>query len=68
MSGPASEPVLPALVRGVSVVVGSDGEAHLAERPVVALCRCDRSQRAPWCDNTHKLLGAAPRRSGTERP
>jgi CDGSH-type Zn-finger protein len=46
----------PALVRGVDVVVGADGVATLARRPVVALCRCDASTRLPWCDGTHKRL------------
>ena len=31
-------------------------------RPVVAVCACARSQRAPWCDGTHKVVTAAARR------
>jgi CDGSH-type Zn-finger protein len=27
---------------------------HAVRRPVVALCRCHRSDRLPWCDSTHK--------------
>lgn len=46
----------PLLVRGASAWPDSDGDMHLVERPVVAVCRCDRSQRLPWCDGTHKLM------------
>ena len=47
----------PLLLRGAVEVVGEDGELIPVTRPVVALCRCGRSARAPWCDSTHKLLG-----------
>ncbi len=46
----------PRLVRGVDFVVDGTGSATPADRPVVALCRCDGSARTPWCDGTHKLL------------
>ena len=46
----------PLLVRGAIEVVGEAGEPIAADRPVVALCRCGKSTRAPWCDGTHKLL------------
>jgi CDGSH-type Zn-finger protein len=46
----------PRIVRGVDFVVDPDGEATKAERPAVAVCRCDASARKPWCDGTHKLL------------
>jgi CDGSH-type Zn-finger protein len=49
----------PALVRGASVVRDADGNAHEVTRPVVAVCVCGKSQRAPWCDGTHKVI---PRR------
>jgi CDGSH-type Zn-finger protein len=29
---------------------------HQATRPVVAVCTCERSQRMPWCDSTHKAV------------
>jgi len=44
------------LLRGAAHVVDEDGEQHAVVRPVVAVCRCDKSARAPWCDGTHKLL------------
>jgi len=49
----------PALVRGADEVIDQSGVAHPATRPVVAVCLCGRSQRAPWCDGTHKVVTAA---------
>jgi CDGSH-type Zn-finger protein len=46
----------PLLVRGAAAVVDEEGNEHPVTRPVVALCVCDRSQRKPWCDSTHKSI------------
>ncbi|HEX5988464.1 MAG TPA: CDGSH iron-sulfur domain-containing protein [Nocardioides sp.] len=46
----------PLLVRGATEIVDETGAAHAVERPVVAVCACDKSQRKPWCDGTHKVL------------
>ena len=46
----------PFLVRYADVVVTDDEQEHEVTRPVVALCTCERSQRMPWCDNTHKSV------------
>lgn len=46
----------PMLVRGARTVVDADGRSHPVERPVVAVCRCHRSSRLPWCDATHKVI------------
>lgn len=46
----------PALARHADVVVGEDGVEHAVTRPVVAVCTCGKSQRAPWCDSTHKSI------------
>lgn len=46
----------PVLARHADVVVDADGVEHAVTRPVVALCTCDRSQRKPWCDSTHKSV------------
>ena len=48
----------PWLVRGADAVVDDDGRSHPTSRTVVAVCACDKSQRAPWCDGTHKLIPA----------
>ncbi|KRA31177.1 MULTISPECIES: CDGSH iron-sulfur domain-containing protein [unclassified Nocardioides] len=44
----------PLLIRGADEVVGGDGTVGKVERPVVALCRCGRSERQPWCDASHR--------------
>lgn len=46
----------PLLVRGADAVRDADGRAHQVTRPVVAVCACDKSQRLPWCDGTHKVI------------
>lgn len=48
----------PVLVRGATSIAGPDGELHDVERPVVAVCACGFTQRAPWCDGTHKVAKA----------
>ncbi|MDQ1630319.1 MAG: hypothetical protein QOC80_291 [Frankiaceae bacterium] len=49
----------PLLVRGATSIYDPAGHEHAVTRSVVALCRCARSTRAPWCDGTHKLLKPA---------
>ena len=44
----------PLLIRGADEVVGIDGTVGTADRAVVALCRCGRSERLPWCDDSHR--------------
>ena len=46
----------PALVRGAHLVRDQQGREHPVTRPVVGVCMCGRSQRAPWCDGTHKFI------------
>lgn len=46
----------PLLVRGADHVIGEDGVPVPVTRPVVAVCVCEKSQRKPWCDGTHKLI------------
>jgi CDGSH-type Zn-finger protein len=52
----------PLLVRGADVVQDAAGTAHAVTRPVVAVCACDKSQRMPWCDGTHKAVARGRRR------
>jgi CDGSH-type Zn-finger protein len=55
----------PLLVRGPLRIVDQDGNEIPVEMKTVALCRCGRSGRKPFCDGTHKVAGwRAP--SGTE--
>lgn len=46
----------PLLVRGASTWPAPDGTPTPVTRPVVAVCRCEKSQRLPWCDGTHKFV------------
>jgi CDGSH-type Zn-finger protein len=47
----------PYLIRGNFVVCDQDGNEIESARPVVALCRCGKSQIRPFCDGTHKTIG-----------
>ncbi|MFE7547896.1 CDGSH iron-sulfur domain-containing protein [Streptomyces gardneri] len=44
----------PLLVEGPAEIVLPDGSVILCERPVVALCTCRRTLRAPFCDTSHR--------------
>lgn len=57
----------PMLVRGATAVIDDDGERHQVHRAVVAVCRCRKSGRLPWCDGTHKQL-TPERRPDAQRP
>lgn len=46
----------PLLVRGATSIQDVEGRVHAVRRPVVALCRCEKSSRLPWCDGTHKVI------------
>jgi CDGSH-type Zn-finger protein len=47
----------PYLIRGPFTLTDQDGNQIEVNRPVVALCRCGRSQNRPFCDGTHKAIG-----------
>ncbi|MEV4728044.1 MULTISPECIES: CDGSH iron-sulfur domain-containing protein [Micromonospora] len=47
----------PLLVRGDFALVTPDGRAIETRRGAVALCRCGRSGRKPFCDGTHRAVG-----------
>ena len=51
----------PVLVRGARSVQDAQGRVHESHRPVIALCRCEKSARLPFCDGTHKLLPESAR-------
>ena len=53
----------PTLVRRADAIIDADGTEHPVERPVVAVCECEKSQRLPWCDSTHKAMRRAALRS-----
>jgi CDGSH-type Zn-finger protein len=58
----------PILIRGPFTLTDQDGNAIATDRHTVALCRCGRSSRKPFCDGTHKLTGwrapSGPRAAG----
>jgi CDGSH-type Zn-finger protein len=47
----------PLLVRGPVELRDPSGAPISCERDPVALCRCGKSKRKPFCDGTHKLVG-----------
>ena len=46
----------PLLVRGDVTFVTQDGTRIEPGRATVALCRCGKSARKPFCDGTHKVV------------
>jgi len=46
----------PLLVRGDFELQDENGEPVDPRRGTIALCRCDRSARKPFCDGSHALL------------
>ena len=53
----------PLLVRGPFTLRDQDGSTIDVGRETVALCRCGRSRRKPFCDGMHKAVGF---RAGSE--
>jgi CDGSH-type Zn-finger protein len=47
----------PLLVRGPFVIVDQEGNEIEVRQRTVALCRCGRSRRKPFCDGMHKAVG-----------
>ncbi len=45
----------PLLVRGPVSLRDANGDDISVERKTIALCRCGRSSRKPFCDGSHKL-------------
>jgi len=51
----------PLVVQGDFSLVNADGTLIEHHGSAVALCRCGKSQRKPFCDDTHKLIRRGPR-------
>ncbi|HEU4974406.1 MAG TPA: CDGSH iron-sulfur domain-containing protein [Baekduia sp.] len=47
----------PLLVRGPFVLADQDGNEIEVRNRTIALCRCGRSRRKPFCDGMHKAVG-----------
>jgi CDGSH-type Zn-finger protein len=52
----------PLLVRGADEIVAADGTVAEVTRSVVAVCRCGRSERLPWCDASHRAKRRSKKR------
>ncbi|MFF5505009.1 CDGSH iron-sulfur domain-containing protein [Streptomyces roseolus] len=57
----------PLLVEGPVEIVMPDGRVVRCERPVLALCACRRTLRAPFCDTSHRYRERRPARRAVER-
>jgi len=55
----------PLLVRGPVQLVDPGGRPIPCQRDPIALCRCGKSKRKPFCDGTHKLVGFRASGSGS---
>lgn len=44
----------PLLIPGPMAFVDENGQEHMLEGKVIALCRCGRSANKPFCDGSHK--------------
>ena len=47
----------PLLVRGPFTLTDQDGNEIEVRNRTIALCRCGRSRRKPFCDGMHKAVG-----------
>jgi CDGSH-type Zn-finger protein len=47
----------PLLVRGPFVLVDQEGNEIEVRQRTIALCRCGRSRRKPFCEGMHKAVG-----------
>lgn len=47
----------PLLVRGPFTLCDQDGNEIEVHNRTIALCRCGRSRRKPFCDGMHKAVG-----------
>lgn len=71
-SAPAADVVItvcldgPLLVRGPVEILDADGTPIEPGRSTIALCRCGRSRRKPFCDGSHVV--ARFRSAGEPRP
>ncbi|MER5307522.1 CDGSH iron-sulfur domain-containing protein [Streptomyces sp. NPDC002773] len=59
----------PLLMEGPADIVMPDGSVVHCDRPMMALCTCRRSLRAPFCDTSHRpRLRRGSRTSTTRAP
>jgi CDGSH-type Zn-finger protein len=58
----------PILVRGPFTLLDQDGNEIETHQKTIALCRCGRSARKPFCDGTHKATGWRADSGAQQRP
>ncbi|MEU2507367.1 CDGSH iron-sulfur domain-containing protein [Streptomyces sp. NPDC007863] len=58
----------PLLVEGPAEIVMPDGTVIRCDRPVMALCMCRRSLRAPFCDTSHRRRARRRARGPAGKP
>ena len=46
----------PYVIRGPVVLQDQDGTSITLNRRTIALCRCGKSRRRPFCDGTHHVI------------
>ena len=49
----------PMLIEGAVQILDAEGKPFAAnpDKPVIALCRCGKSENMPYCDGHHKECG-----------
>jgi CDGSH-type Zn-finger protein len=57
----------PLIIRGEFTITDVDGTVVDPGRATVALCRCGRSARKPFCDGSHRLIGFHARSGDSRR-
>ena len=43
----------PAVISGEFTLTGADGNVVEGLNPIIAICRCGKSQTQPFCDGSH---------------
>jgi glutamate synthase domain-containing protein 2/CDGSH-type Zn-finger protein len=57
----------PLLVKNLDTLVGVDSRS-IPPKPVVALCRCGRTAKRPFCDGTHAKVGFSDKKKDDRVP
>lgn len=60
----------PLVIAGEFTLVDADGKPFTlpTDKPLVALCRCGRSKRRPFCDGSHKDCNFIAEESAEPKP
>ncbi|MEQ8790243.1 MAG: CDGSH iron-sulfur domain-containing protein [Pirellulaceae bacterium] len=60
----------PLILEGAFEIVDAEGKPFPPPtgKPLVALCRCGRSESKPFCDGAHKVCGFSARQRAPDDP